>query len=62
MSGYTQGVRDGKADAARIHRERLRVLLETAGMDPLRDWDDLVNVIRCWRKQRESSGETEGPS
>lgn len=34
-------------------RALLREVLDTLGMAGTRDWDDVLNVLRCWRKQRE---------
>lgn len=29
---------------------KLTQLLDAAGMDPARDWDDLINAVRCMRQ------------
>jgi hypothetical protein len=37
-------------------RGLLREVLDALGMDRTRDWDDVLNVVRCWRKQRAEAG------
>jgi hypothetical protein len=33
--------------------DRKADLLDALGMDPMRDWDDIVNATRCLREQRD---------
>ena len=33
-------------------------MLDALGMDPLRDWDDVVNAARCIRAERDAANAT----